>query len=227
MNSNFHSLLQTASSIIASDTEQHNQLPSQLQAKRILYVKSIVRLLRLCGSKYQQLLTTPDGLKSFHTAIFNLLALINGVVTKGKPIVFESIKVWTKLTCVWIYEKNQIENELDGISMMNEIVGSIQLQGEFTSRWGFSKSAFWNNYLNFCVFSFENVRIFVEAIAIWQSSSEIGNVIVSATLNALGSCKSFSSNMFMLMETTVFHYFRFLGKKILFSYPFLMLKMLR
>lgn len=54
-------------------------------------------------------------------------------------------------------------------------------------------------------------RIFVDAIAIWQSSSEIGNVIVSATLNALGSCKSFSNNMFMLMETTVFHYFRCLG----------------
>lgn len=82
--SNFQSLLQTASSIVSSDSEQHTQLPSQLQAKRILYVKSIVRLLRLCGSKYQQLLTTPDGLKSFHTAIFNLLALINGVVTKGK-----------------------------------------------------------------------------------------------------------------------------------------------
>lgn len=79
----FQSLLQTVSSIISPDTEQHTQPPSQLQAKRILYVKSIVRLLRLCGSKYQQLLTTPDGLKSFHTAIFNLLALINGVVTKG------------------------------------------------------------------------------------------------------------------------------------------------
>lgn len=77
------SLLQTASSVITPETE-HFQLPSQLHAKRILYVKSIVRLLRLCGSKYQQLLTTPDGLKSFHSAISNLLTLINGVVTKGK-----------------------------------------------------------------------------------------------------------------------------------------------
>lgn len=77
------SLLQTASSIIAPETD-YSQPQSQLQAKRILYVKSIVRLLRLCGSKYQQLLTTPDGSKSFHSAIFNLLALINGVVKKGK-----------------------------------------------------------------------------------------------------------------------------------------------
>lgn len=88
IHSDFQSLLQTASSIIASDSEQHTQLPSQLQVKRILYVKTIVRLLRLCGSKYQQLLTTPDGLKSFHTAIFNLLALINGVVAKGKTFQF-------------------------------------------------------------------------------------------------------------------------------------------
>lgn len=68
--------------MITPETE-HSQPQSQLQAKRILYVKSIVRLLRLCGSKYQQLLATPDGLKSFHSAIFNLLTLINGVVAKG------------------------------------------------------------------------------------------------------------------------------------------------
>lgn len=53
-------------------------------------------------------MTTADGLKSFHSAISNLLALINGVVTK--------------------------DNEIDGINMMIEVIGSIQLQGEFTSR---------------------------------------------------------------------------------------------
>lgn len=76
------SLLQTASAIITPDAEQA-QPASQLQAKRILYIKSIVRMLRLCGSKYQQLLTTPDGSKSFHSAIVNLLTLVNGAVTKG------------------------------------------------------------------------------------------------------------------------------------------------
>lgn len=74
--------------MINPETE-HSQLQSQLQAKRILYVKSIVRLLRLCGSKYQPLLTTPDGLKSFHSAICNLLSLINGVVNKGINILNE------------------------------------------------------------------------------------------------------------------------------------------
>lgn len=74
--------------MINNTETEHSQLQSQLQAKRILYVKSIVRLLRLCGSKYQQLLTTPDGLKSFHSAIFNLLSLINGAVTKGINIFY-------------------------------------------------------------------------------------------------------------------------------------------
>lgn len=79
------SLLQTASSIIApGSATDYTQQQHQVKAKRILYVKSIVRLLRLCGSKYQQLLTTSDGSKSFHLAIFNLLRLIDEVVKKGK-----------------------------------------------------------------------------------------------------------------------------------------------
>lgn len=70
---------------------------------------------------------------------------------------------------------------------MAEIIGSIQLQGEFTS------------------------RIFVEAIAEWQTKSEIGNVVNSSTINALGMCKTFSNNILMLIETTVENYFRQLG----------------
>lgn len=64
--------------------------------------------------------------------------------------------------------------------------------------------------LNSHFFFFETFRIFVEAIATWQSNSNVGNTIVSATLNAIGTCKSFSNNMFMLMESTVFNYFRYL-----------------
>lgn len=68
--------------MLHTNTEQ-NQSLSQLQAKRILYVKSIVRMLKLCGSKYQQLLQTADGVKSFHASANNLLILIDSVVTKG------------------------------------------------------------------------------------------------------------------------------------------------
>lgn len=86
-----NSLLQVASSIIPTDKD-NNQQKSQLQAKRILYVKSLVRLLRLCGSKYQQLLATPDGIKSFQCAVINLLTLIDNVVTKGNLVLAGQMK---------------------------------------------------------------------------------------------------------------------------------------
>lgn len=66
-------------------------------------------------------------------------------------------------------------------------------------------------------------RIFVEAIAIWQANTDIGNVVVSATLNAIGTCKSFSNNIYMLLETTVYHYFRSLGRIHFKQYAILVL----
>lgn len=54
--------------------------------------------------------------------------------------------------------------------------------------------------------------MFVEAIIIWQASSDIGNILLSAMLNALGACKVYSNNICMLMDATVFNYFRHLGK---------------
>lgn len=59
------------------------QLASQVQSKRILYVKTIVRMLRLSGSKNQQLLTTPEGVKAFQTTVIDLIKLTEGVVAKG------------------------------------------------------------------------------------------------------------------------------------------------
>lgn len=47
--------------------------------KRMLYVKTVVRMLRLCGSKYQQLLSTKEGLSSYHAAVNDLLNLIENV----------------------------------------------------------------------------------------------------------------------------------------------------
>lgn len=87
--------------------------PSQIQAKRILYVKSIVRLLRLCGSKYQQLLSTKDGLKSFHAAVIHLTTMIENITSGGA---------------------DQQYNETEAVNLMIEVVGSLQSQGEFTSR---------------------------------------------------------------------------------------------
>lgn len=84
---------------------------TQTQAKRILYVKTIVRLLRLCGTKYQQLLATTDGLSAFRAAVRRLLDLIDSLtraeVALGQP---------------------------ETVDLMIEVVGSLQLPGEFTSK---------------------------------------------------------------------------------------------
>lgn len=92
---------------------------SQTQAKRILYVKTIVRLLRLCGAKNQQLLSTPDGLLAFRAAIVRLLDLIDGFLpTSGDTSAADATRC----------------NDQDTIDLMIEIVGSLQLPGEFTSK---------------------------------------------------------------------------------------------
>lgn len=74
----------------------------------------------------------------------------------------------------------------------------------------------------FCFLS----RIFVEAIAIWQSNSEIGNVVISSTLNALGTCRTFSNNIFMLTEATVVNYFRQLGTLWQFDWKWIVFQMI-
>lgn len=53
--------------------------PVLLQSKRLLYVKTIVRLLRQCGIKYQQLLSNKEGISSFHTTVIELIFLIEKI----------------------------------------------------------------------------------------------------------------------------------------------------
>ena len=63
-------LLQTASSVVSLSDEQANyQQQSQVQAKRILYVRSITRLLKGCGAKLQKLLATKQGICSLKNSI--------------------------------------------------------------------------------------------------------------------------------------------------------------
>lgn len=57
---------------------------TQFQSKRLLYVRSVTRLLRACGSKYQQLLTTDEGLKAFRSSVAALLTMINDVMDECK-----------------------------------------------------------------------------------------------------------------------------------------------
>lgn len=88
-------------------------------------------MLRFCGSKYQQLLSTPEGAKSFHSAVIDLIGLIEGVINKSKrTIVFFLIFILSNTTAISVSSGNQVE----GINMMIEVVVPLQAQGEFTSR---------------------------------------------------------------------------------------------
>ena len=56
IDSSILTLLQTASSLVSLSDEQNSyQQQSQIQAKRILYVRSITRLLKGCGAKLQKI----------------------------------------------------------------------------------------------------------------------------------------------------------------------------
>lgn len=86
---------------------------SQFQAKRILYVRSIVRLLRTCGSKYQQLLSTKPGTQAFHNSVLTLLTVIENILIK-----LDSTK----------------ERTIEGNNLMMEIICSLQTLNPATSK---------------------------------------------------------------------------------------------
>lgn len=58
--------------------------------------------------------------------------------------------------------------------------------------------------------------MFVDAIVMWQSKAEIGNAVIGATLNAIGSCKALPLSVLILLEATTFNYFRYLGMTWIF-----------
>jgi hypothetical protein len=60
-------------------------------------------------------------------------------------------------------------------------------------------------------FSFQT-RLFVEALIMWQSTCDIGNVLLLSILNAIENCKSKTQQILMLLEATLFNYFRHSGE---------------
>lgn len=86
----------------------------QLQAKRICYTRSIVKLLRLCASKNARLIETKEGLSAMKSAVYELLDTIETIAQKSNS------------------SRDEIEKEVRNLMM--EICGSIQTQSEQTSR---------------------------------------------------------------------------------------------
>lgn len=93
-------------------------------AKRALYVKTIVRLLRLCGTKNQQLLSAAEGVQAFRAAVRRLLDAIDALAGGGGD---------AHATPTAFVASSSIP-EAETIELMDEVVGSMQLPGEFTSK---------------------------------------------------------------------------------------------
>lgn len=98
---------------------------------------------------------------------------------------------------------------MEAINMMIELVGSTHSQGESTSRYLRPQ---WTFQIDLKLIFHFFLRMFVDAIVIWQSKSDIGNVVIGATINAIGTCKTLSMNLLVLLEATTFNYFRHLGR---------------
>ncbi|XP_055529929.1 ectopic P granules protein 5 homolog [Wyeomyia smithii] len=96
-----------------SNPLESSTMQSQTQTKRILYVRSTVRLLNACGAKYHKLLGTKQGVQAFHNAVLGLLNTI------------ETVLLQVKLTK---------DREFEARNLMAEVIVSLQSQGENTSK---------------------------------------------------------------------------------------------
>ncbi|XP_055848760.1 ectopic P granules protein 5 homolog isoform X2 [Episyrphus balteatus] len=83
-------------------------------AKRILYARSNVRLLRMCAAKYNKLIATKDGFKAFSTALQELMDIMERTVST---------------VCTTKEERDQ-----EALNLMIEIIVSMQTQSQETSK---------------------------------------------------------------------------------------------
>ncbi|XP_058832543.1 ectopic P granules protein 5 homolog [Topomyia yanbarensis] len=147
-----------------SNPLESSTLQSQIQTKRILYVRTTVRLLNACGSKYQKLLGTKQGLQAFQNAVLGLLNTIETVLLQ-----IRSVK----------------DREFDAKNLMAEVVVSLQSQGEYSR------------------------KFFIEAIILWTENCRTSDsYIIPSILEAIGLCKSFTVNLYYLLEEMIYHHFR-------------------
>lgn len=135
---------------------------SLINAKRLLYVRMITRLLRGCGTKHHQLLSTIEGTKAFNVVIIDLLTLIENSTKNEKDS----------------------DRELIVTSLFMEILGSLQSQSESTA------------------------RLSVNAVVRWQFIGCPQDITLLSLLCVLNTFKSFSFNVCLLIEQTIFNYLK-------------------
>ncbi|XP_063706197.1 ectopic P granules protein 5 homolog [Culicoides brevitarsis] len=133
-----------------------------INAKKLLYVRMMTRLLRGCGTKYHQLLSGVEGTKAFNAIIADLLTLIENSA-KNEP---------------------EIDREANITTLFMEILGSLQTQSESTA------------------------RLSVNAVIRWMLSACPQDISLLSLLCVLNTFKTFSFNVCLLIEQTIFNYLK-------------------
>lgn len=77
------SLLQTAACMKELPKDAHNVQKTVVTAKRMAYIRSVVRLLKACDAKLHQLMTTKQGREMFDQASMALLNSIESCFSSG------------------------------------------------------------------------------------------------------------------------------------------------
>lgn len=103
-------LLQTAALLFPQTEESFpGTLQSQIQGKRVLYVRSIVRLLNACGTKMHQQLAKKEEKGLFQDYCMNLLKNISDCFEKSK---------------------NSRDKEMEIVNILYEIIGPMETQSD-------------------------------------------------------------------------------------------------
>lgn len=149
-------------SCFGTDLPFPTQTTSEINAKRLLYVRMMTRLLRGCGTKHHQLVATQDGTQAFNSVIVDLLCLIENST------------------------KNEKESDRESIvrTLFMEVLGSLQSQSEATA------------------------RLSVGAVIRWQFVGCPQDMSLLSLLCVLNTFKTFSFNVCLLIEQTIFNYLK-------------------
>ncbi|XP_055381195.1 ectopic P granules protein 5 homolog isoform X2 [Condylostylus longicornis] len=136
---------------------------NSVKYKRVLYIRTMVKILYSCSSKNNKLLKNVEALKYHHNA---LVAILNN------------------LDELLLNERSLKDQEIEGQNLLFEIIGPLQNTNQTLS------------------------KPLVDAITYWQSVSNPKSIALPLILNSFGLCKTFNYNMYLLLEETLYTYFK-------------------
>jgi hypothetical protein len=156
-------LLQTASCMKELPKDAQNIQKTVVTAKRMAYVRSVVRLLKGCDAKLHQLMATKQGQEMFHQALMSLITTIENC-----------------------FSNNSDESIMETTNLLIPVIQNMSVP-ESTS------------------------KLFADAIGLWQTSSQTGNIIICCMLNALKTQKQWTLSVYQVLDSTLLNYMRVSG----------------